>query len=113
MTEPANEPTHDTLTQGGLQKRRDVLLETTREALAARDLATLRLVLNSQHAVDLADLLRRLDEEDRTHSLGLLAESLAAGVLAEFDPSTMVSVATQLDDRALSGIVGDGAGRRR
>lgn len=105
MTEPANEPTHDTLTQGGLQERRDVLLETTREALAARDLATLRLVLNSQHAVDLADLLRRLDEEDRTHSLGLLAESLAAGVLAEFDPSTMVSVATQLDDRALSGIV--------
>ena len=26
VTEPANEPTHDTLTQGGLQGRRDVLL---------------------------------------------------------------------------------------
>ena len=69
------------------------------------DVATLRLVLNSQHAVDLADLLRRLDDGDRKHSLGLLAESLAAGVLAEFDVSTLVSVAAQLDDRALSGIV--------
>lgn len=105
MTEPTNEPTHDTLTHGGLQERRDVLLETTREALAAGDVATLRLVLNSQHAVDLEDLLRRLDDEDRTYSFRLLAESLAAGVLAEFDPSTMVSVAAQLDDRALSGIV--------
>ena len=62
-------------------------------------------MLNSQHTVDLADLFRCLDEEDRTHNPGLLAESLAAGVLAEFNPSKMVSVATQLDDRALSGIV--------
>lgn len=105
MTGPANEPAHDSLTHGGLQERRDVLLATTRDALAAGDVATLRLVLNSQHAVDLADLLRRLDDGDRKHSLGLLAESLAAGVLAEFDASTLVSVAAQLDDRALSGIV--------
>jgi magnesium transporter len=105
VTEPTNEPTHDTLTHGGLQERRDVLLATTREALAAGDVATLRLVLNSQHAVDLGDLLRRLDDGDRKHSLGLLAESLAAGVLAEFDASTLVGVAAQLDDRAFSGIV--------
>ncbi|HJP32295.1 MAG: magnesium transporter [Candidatus Latescibacteria bacterium] len=96
---------HDTLAHGGLQERRDVLLTTTREALAAADVATLRLVLNSQHAVDLADLLRRLDGDDRRRCMALLAESLAAGVLAEFDATTVVSVAEELDDQALSGIL--------
>jgi magnesium transporter len=93
------------LAHGGLQERRDVLLEITRDALDVGDLATLRLVLNSQHAVDLADLLSRLDEDDRPKCMGLLAESLAAGVLAEFDSPIPHSVTAGLDDQALSGIV--------
>ncbi|MDA0336933.1 MAG: magnesium transporter [bacterium] len=93
------------LAQGGLQERRDVLVEITRDALAADDLGTLRLVLNSQHPVDLANLLSRLDEEDRPLCLGLLAESLAAGVLTEFDLPTTLSVVADLDDHAFFGIV--------
>ena len=95
----------DILQGGALQARRDVLLDTCREVLAAGDDATLGLVLNAQHAADLAEALRRLEEEEARRCLGLLAEGLAARVMAELDPSTVVDVAGELDERVLSEIV--------
>ena len=76
------------LEQGGLQAPREVLLETTREALAAGDEETLRLLLNDEHAADLAELLRVLGEGPGRRCMGLLAEALAARVMAELDPVT-------------------------
>ncbi len=76
------------LEQGGLQARREVLLEATREALAAGDETTLRLVLNDQHAADLAKLLRALEEESGRRCMGLLAEGLSAKVMSELDAVT-------------------------
>lgn len=93
--------------QGDLQERRDILLETTREALAAGDQATLRLVLNNEHTADLADLLSRINDDERLRCVGVLANSVAAGVLAEFDPAATAAVAAELGDRELSGIVGE------
>ncbi len=51
MTEATNEFTPDMLKHGGLQERRDVLLETTRVALLAGDSATLRLGLLAEVSV--------------------------------------------------------------
>jgi magnesium transporter len=106
-TKPATEKTKDALAHGGLQGRRDVLWETTLEALSGNDTGTLRLVLNSQHPVDLADLLSRLGDDDRPRCLSLLAEALAAGVLAEFGAPTALSVAEELDDQSLLHIVAE------
>ena len=95
----------ETLEQGSLQERRQILLETTRQAIAAADAATLRLILNSQYSADLAELLRHLDDEGQQQVLNLLAEPLAAQVLADSDTSTVRSVAADLGDEALSDLV--------
>jgi magnesium transporter len=93
------------LGQGGLQERRDALLETTQDALATGDGGTLRLVLHSQHAADLAELLFLLEEQERAQCLDLLAPGLAAAVLTEIEPATAASVVEDLPDRQLSGLV--------
>lgn len=92
--------------RGGVQERRNILLETVRQALAEGDQAVLRLVLNAQHPADLADLFRRLEDADNQTVLPLLAKGLAADALAEMDTVTMLGVAEDLDDRELSGLVG-------
>ena len=90
------------LQRGGLQERREILLETTREALASDDPSTLSLILNSQHAADLAELLRHLDERERRHVLQVVAEPLAAQALADSDSATLRSVTAGLEDEVLS-----------
>ena len=80
------------LQRGGLLERREILLETTREALASDDPTTLSLVLNSQHAADLAELLRHLEESERRQVLQVVAEPLAAQALADSDSATLRSV---------------------
>ena len=88
-----------------LQERREMLLETVREALAAEDLDALRRVLNNQHPADLAELFRYLDDEEQQTGLQVITGPLAAEMLADMDTSTMLDVAEDLDDAALSDLV--------
>jgi Mg/Co/Ni transporter MgtE len=64
-----------------VEERRQVLVETARELLASGDANGLRLILNSQHRADLADLVGQLDEEAQRQIFSFLAEPLAAAVL--------------------------------
>ena len=98
-------PHDEALQEGSLQERRDALLETTRELLAAKDLGSLRLILNGQHPADLAELFPRLNEEEQQQALQLLAEPLAAEMLADVDTHTMLSITEDLDNEALSDLV--------
>lgn len=95
----------DMLQAGGLLERREALLETTRGALEAEDVGTLRLILNDQHAADLAELLRLLDEEERGKVLEVVSEPLAAQVLAETDVPTARQMTADLGEEALSDLV--------
>ena len=104
MTEERT-PHDEALQEGSLQERRESLLETTRELLAANDLDSLRLILNGQHPADLAELFPRLNEEEQQQALQLLAEPLAAEMLADVDTSTMLSITEDLDNEALSDLV--------
>ena len=98
-------PRDEALQEGSLQERRESLLETTRELLAANDLESLRLILNGQHPADLAELFPRLNEEEQQQALQLLAEPLAAEMLADVDTPTMLSITEDLDNEALSDLV--------
>jgi magnesium transporter len=95
------------LQTASVAERREILLETSRELLDAGELNSLRLILNSQHPADLADLVRQLGEDNKPRIFELLAESVAAGVLAELDTSTMLEVAQGLDEEELSELVGE------
>jgi len=96
---------HEGLQTASLQERREVLLETTRELLETGDLKALRLILNSQHPADLAELIPQLEEEEQPQIFEVLAESLAAEVLAEMDTPALRSIAEELDDEELSDLV--------
>jgi magnesium transporter len=98
-------PQEDIMDTGSLQGRREILLETARESLGAGDLVTMRLVLNNQHPADLADLFRHLGDQDQQCLLPLIAEPLAARMLAEMDTSTLLSVTENLDHGVLSDLV--------
>jgi len=93
--------------QATLLERREVLLETARQALEFGDRATLRLVLNSQHPADLAELLRLLSDDEREWVVPLVAEPLVSRALAESDPLTVQQVAAELDEEVLSDLVED------
>ena len=97
----------EVLGQGGLQARREVFVETVCEALAAGDDGTLRLILNDEHAADLAELMGVLEDESGRRCMGLLGQGLSAKVMAELDPVTAAQVTADLDERALSGLVGE------
>jgi len=92
---------------GTLPERREILLETAREALESGDSATVRLILNSQHPADLAELLRLLTEAEREQVVELVAEPLASRMLAESDSATVQQMASELDDHVLSDLVED------
>ena len=89
----------------GLDGRRQALLQTTRQALERQDLAPLVPVLNRQHASDLAQLFRNIDERQQQQVLQILAEPLAADVLAEMDTALRLEVAEGLDESLLSDLV--------
>lgn len=97
--------TEEALQEGGRQERREILQDTTEQALEEGNLDFLRLALNSQHAADLAELFRHLKEEEQQQILPLLAEPLAAETLAEMDTATLLDVTDDLDDAQLSDLV--------
>ena len=96
-----------TFQDGSLDERRETLLLVTRESLARNDPGGLGLVLNSQHPVDLAALFRQLDEEQQQQALQVIAEPLAAEMLADLDTPTRLEIAEDLDSRELSELVGE------
>ena len=77
-TPPELTPRKERLEPGSLLEQRQTLADTCAELLRTGDESTLRLVLNRHHAADLADLVRRLGEEESRRILGLLGQSLAA-----------------------------------
>ena len=94
-----------TFQDGSLKERRETLLLVTRESLARNDPGGLGLILNSQHPVDLAALFRQLDEDEQQQALQVIAEPLAAEMLADLDTPTRLEIAEDLDARELSGLV--------
>lgn len=72
-------------------------LETqVREALDSANLERLRPILADQYAADIADILERLDDEDKLKVFGLLEPELAAEVLDETGSEATRSLLRQL-----------------
>ena len=92
----------DILEEGGLQKRRDELVATTRELLEDEDLIALGLILNSQHESDLAALLGQMSEGDQPQLFSLIALPLGADTLSEVEPPTLLTLLDHLEDQRLS-----------
>ena len=95
---PELKPRKERLEPGSLREQRQTLADTCGELLREGDEGTLRLVLNSHHAADLADLVRRLGEESRPRILGLLGAGLAAQTLAAADAATARAAASGLQE---------------
>ena len=104
-TPPVPTPRTERLEPGSLREQRQNLADTCEELLRAGDEATLRLVLHSHHAADLADLMRRLGEENGHRILALLGPGLAAQTLAAADTATALPAASGLDEGTLSAVV--------
>jgi len=85
--------------------RAEALLDVTYELLALDDLGGLREVLNREHPADVAEVLRRLDDDERETVFDLLSENLAADSLAESDAQTAVAIVDDLDPQELSDLV--------
>ena len=98
-------PRKERLEPGSLREQRKTLADICEDLLKAGDHATLRHVLHSHHAADLADLMRRLDEGNVHRILGLLSPGFAAQVLAAADTATAVAAASGLDEGGLAKIV--------
>lgn len=90
-----------------IEERRAVLRETVAELVESGERHALSLILNNQHPADLAEVIRPYDDIQQRGLFALLAESLAAGVLAELDTTTLVDVVEGIDDQQLSDIVGE------
>ncbi len=102
---PELKPRKERLEPGSLREQRQILADTCGELLRAGDEGTLRLVLNSHHAADLADLVRRLGKEIRPRIFGLLGAGLAAQTLAAADAATARAAASELQEGKLAAIV--------
>ena len=87
------------------ETRIEALMEVTYQLLALDDREMLEKVLNREHPADLADLIRRLDDNTLEVIFSLLDEHLAAEVLAESDPPTAQAIAEDLDPEELSDLV--------
>lgn len=102
MTE---EPGIPEVPRGETAPRIEALLEMTHVLLTLEDRKELRAILNREHPADLADLARRLDDDTLETIFGLLAEPLAADVLAETDIPTTLAIAEDLNPQELSDLV--------
>ena len=87
------------------EARVQALLEVTTALLSLDDEAELKAVLNTQRAADVADLLRRVDEETQEFLFGLLDETQAADALVESDIPTLHAIVEELEPQILSDIV--------
>lgn len=76
---------------------REPLEEQVRSALRARELDELRAALEEEHPADIADVLDRLDAEDREQVFDLLAPEQAADVLSETDVRSTRQLVEQLE----------------
>ena len=88
-----------------LAKKREGLAETVGELLAFNDERGLWLILNRPHRADLGRCCAQLDDSHRRRIFPLLADELAADVLAELDTLTMFDVAEDLAEGDLSGLI--------
>ena len=101
----SNEPSLPDLSGGETIGRVEALVELTYELLALEDLETLKGVLNEQRPADLADLLRRLEDETQEAVFQLLDTEPAAEALAEADTPTTIAIAEDLGHQELSELV--------
>ena len=88
-----------------LAKKREGLAETVGELLAFNDERGLWLILNRPHRADLGRCCVHLNNSHPQRIFPLLADELAADVLAELDTLTMFDVAEDLAEGDLSGLV--------
>ena len=102
MTDELNLPD---FSGGEMSGRIEALVEVTIQLLVLEDQEALREVLNREHAADLADLIRRLNDEMREAVFGLLGEHLAAEVLAASDTPMTLAIAEDLNHQELSDLV--------
>ncbi|MDP6778049.1 MAG: magnesium transporter [Candidatus Latescibacteria bacterium] len=85
--------------------RVEALIELTHDLLGLEDPEALKRVLDEQRPADLADLLRRLDDETREAVFKLLDTEPAAEALAEADTPTIIAIADDLGHQELSDLV--------
>ena len=90
---------------GNHEARVEALQELCYQLVFLEDLSALRRVLNDARPADLADVMRRLDDDIREKVFDLLEESLAADVLAESDTPTALAIIEDLDDQEVSDLV--------
>jgi len=81
------------------------LLEVAISLLEMDDEAQLKEVLHREHPADVAELLRRIDDDFRPRLFDLLESEHAAETLVESDASTMRAIVGDLEPEALSGLV--------
>ncbi len=100
-----NEPSIPDFPGGEAIGRVEALIELTHELLGLDDHETLKRVLNEQRPADLADLLRRLEDDVRESVFQLLDTEPAAEALAEADTPTTIAIADELGHEELSELV--------
>ncbi len=87
------------------ERRTVALMEVAVSLLELDDFSQLKDILNAERPADVAELLRRMDEDTRNRLFGLLDEELAAETLAESDTTTMLSIVEDLEPKTLSDLV--------
>lgn len=100
MSEDSGEGQHE-----DTEARVQALLEVTTSLLALDDEAQLRKILNAEHSADVADVLRRVDEETRQILFSYLEDTHAADTLVETDLPTLRTIVGELAPEALTGLV--------
>jgi len=85
--------------------RIQALLEVVTSLMALDDDAGLRKLLNQEHSADVADVLRRVDDETTQRLFAYLDSAQAAEALVESDASTLRTIVDDLEHEALSGLV--------
>ena len=78
------------------------VIEAVRDALAARDAATLAAVLEPLHAADIADLLEQVNPAERAELLALWGREIDGEILSEIDESIREEVIESLAPEVLA-----------
>ncbi len=83
----------------------NALMEDIRELTRDRADALLLNILTDIHAADIADIINRLESEDRSHVFELLDRSVAAAVLLELSPAIREELLDPLSAEQITGYV--------
>ncbi|MDA0710759.1 MAG: CBS domain-containing protein [bacterium] len=81
------------------------LMEVVVSLLALEDEAQLRRLINDERGADVADVLRRVDDETRQKLFGYLHNEQAAGALVESDTLTQRALIDELGPESFSNLV--------